>query len=65
MLTWGLDTLPSQKVPQKCLKNSISLHYFWIYYEVMAFFDYLSDISIESQFWNSNFVQKKIAKRVK
>jgi len=32
--------------------------------EVMAFFDYLSDISIESKFWNSDFVQTKIAECV-
>ena len=25
--TWGVDTLPSQRVPQKILKKSISLYY--------------------------------------
>ena len=27
MPTWGVDTLPSQRVPQKILKKSISLYY--------------------------------------
>ena len=31
MPTWGLDTLPSQRVPQKILKKSISLYYIWHY----------------------------------
>ena len=27
MPTWGIDTLPSQRVPQKILKKRISLYY--------------------------------------
>ena len=29
--TWGKDTLPSQRVPQKILKKSFSLYYKWLY----------------------------------